>query len=270
MTFEVPVTALGGFAADEPVTQAVQEVGSPATPDRAGRPEHFVLSVVMPAYNEAGNIDAALDDVAEHVLARVSDAEVIVVDDGSRDGTADAVRRRAAIDHRIRLVGRPNGGHGPALVHGIRTACGEYCLLLDSDRQIGLERFAETWPLRTGHDAVFGVRRQREDPRHRLALSRALRAGLRLTCGVAAADANAPYKLVRRTVLLEALATMPDRPRIPSVLLTVHLHRRGASIVEQVIPHRRRGAGESSLRLGRLVRFCAQAAGELARFRIGL
>lgn len=159
-----------------------------------------------------------------------------------------------------------NGGHGPVLVRGIREARGDFCLLLDSDRQIELERLVETWFLRGAHDAVIGVRRRREDPVHRLVL----REALRLACGMRAADANAPYKLVRRTVLLEALATMPAQPRIPSVLLTVYLRRRGARIAEQAVPHRRRVAGEPSLRLGRLVRFCARATTELTRFRLGL
>ena len=147
---------------------------------------------------------------------------------------------------------------------------GDYCLLLDSDRQVGLDHFAETWRLCATHDAVIGVRRPRKDPTHRLLLSRTLRGVLQWGCGVRMTDANAPYKLVRRPALLQALAAMPDEPMIPSVLLIMHLCRNEARIVEQVVPHRRRAAGAPSLRLGRLVRFCARASMELARFRMGL
>lgn len=233
------------------------------------RPERVALSVVMPAYNEAANIAGALDEVTDRVLRLVPDAEVVVVDDGSRDGTAAAVQACADRDGRIHLVRQANGGHGPALVRGLLASQGDYCLLLDSDRQVGLEHFAETWRLCATHDAVIGVRHPRDDPAHRLLLSHALRGVLQWSCGVRVSDANVPYKLVRRPALLRALAAMPERPMIPSVLLTVHLCRSEARVVEQVVPHRRRAAGEPSLRLGRLVRFCAHASVELARFRMG-
>lgn len=223
----------------------------------------------MPAFNEAANITGALDDIMERVLRLVPDAEIVVVDDGSLDGTAAAVQAYATQDGRVHLVQQANGGHGPALVRGILASRGDYCLLLDSDRQVGLEHFAETWRLCATHDAVIGVRHPRNDPTHRLLLSRTLRGVLRLGFGVDVTDANVPYKLVQRLVLLQALAAMPEQPRIPSVLLTMHLCRSKARVVEQVVPHRRRSAGEPSLRLGRLVRFCAHASVELARFRLG-
>lgn len=236
---------------------------------RPNRPGDVTLSVVMPAYNEAANIRGALDDVMHSVLRLVPDAEIVVVDDGSLDATAAAVQAYADRDGRVHLMRQANGGHGPALVRGILASQGEYCLLLDSDRQVGLERFAETWRLCATHDAVIGVRHPRDDPRHRVLLSRALRRVLQWGCGVHATDANAPYKLVRRPALLQALAAMPEQPLIPSVLLTMHLCRSKATVVEQVVPHRRRAAGEASLRLGRLMRFCAYATMELARFRMG-
>ncbi|MGE3863039.1 MAG: glycosyltransferase family 2 protein, partial [Burkholderiaceae bacterium] len=94
------------------------------------------LSVLMPAYNEAANIAAAIADVVEQVFPLVPSAELIVVDDGSRDETGELARRAGAGDPRIRVVTQTNAGHGPALVRGIREARGDWCLLLDSDRQI--------------------------------------------------------------------------------------------------------------------------------------
>ena len=242
-------------------------MAAPASPAEGAIPR---LSVVMPCYNEAGNIAAAIEDVVSDVLAHVPGAELIVVDDGSTDDSAAIVGRWSARDPRVRMVAQANAGHGPALVRGIVDARGEWCLLLDSDRQVSLAAFGETWALAAGHDAVLGVRQPRFDPRHRLALSAAVRLMLAGWLGVRASDANVPYKLVRRRLLVDAIAAMPARPRIPSILLTVHLARSGARIAEQRVSHRARTSGRTVLRPARLARFCAASAAELWRFRRSL
>ncbi|MGE5172132.1 MAG: glycosyltransferase family 2 protein [Rudaea sp.] len=228
------------------------------------------LSVVMPCYNEADNIDGAIRDVVLHVFSEVPDAELVVVDDGSRDASAAIVRGWTAREPRVRLVVQVNVGHGPALARGIRAAHGTHCLLLDSDRQIGLGEFGATWALREGCDAVLGVRRDRADAGHRLLLTAALRAWLAMVLRVRSADPNVPYKLVPRTTLLDALDAMPAHPLIPSILLTVYLNRRGLRIAEQAVPHAARAAGETSLRPRRLAAFCSRALGELMRFHRAL
>ncbi|MGD9944138.1 MAG: glycosyltransferase family 2 protein [Burkholderiaceae bacterium] len=228
------------------------------------------LSVLMPAYNEAANIAAAIADVVEQVFPLVPSAELIVVDDGSRDETGELARRAGAGDPRIRVVTQTNAGHGPALVRGIREARGDWCLLLDSDRQISLQDFGLTWQLAQQHDAVVGVRRQRHDPRHRLLLSRALRGALNGLFGVRSADANVPYKLLRRSLAVAAVDAMPPQPRIPSVLLTVYLHHRRLRVAEQEVRHFARRAGEASLRWRRLLAFCRAALRELLSFQRSL
>ncbi len=233
-------------------------------------PSYPLLSVVMPAYNEADNIAAAIDDIRAHVFGVVPESELLVVDDGSRDATAAIAGALAVGDPRIRVLTHANAGHGPSVVRGLREARGEFCLLLDSDRQIGLQDFAATWQLAQREDAVLGVRRQRHDPWHRLVLTRALRQWLSILVGVRINDANVPYKLVRREVALKAVALMPAQPLIPSVLLTVFLCRRGYRVAEQPVTHFARRAGEQSLRLGRLAGFCRAALGELMRFHRAL
>lgn len=224
----------------------------------------------MPAYNEAGNIAAAIADIQAHVFSVVPQAELYVIDDGSGDDTAKITQRLAAADPRIRVLTQANAGHGPSVVRGLRAARGEHCLLLDSDRQIGLQDFAETWRLAQSRDAVLGVRQRRHDPWHRLLLTRVLRAWLSTFLGVPIRDANVPYKLVRREVALQAVAMMPATPRIPSVLLTVFLCRRGYRVVEQPVLHFARTAGQPSLRLARLTVFCRAALGELMQFHRAL
>lgn len=224
------------------------------------------LSVVMPAYNEAANLEAAVGEVVNEVFAVVPDSELIVVDDGSRDHSADVVRALARDDPRIRLVRQGNAGHGPALLRGMREARGHWCLLIDSDRQIPLHDFARTWALAGKSGVCLGIRHPRQDPAHRRLLSRALAVALRALDRRAPRDANVPYKLIRRDRLDEVLALLPEGARVPSVMISLWLAVRGHPYAEQPVSHRPRQAGENHLRPWRLTRFCAAAIVELARF----
>ena len=89
-----------------------------------------LISVIIPAYNEAGRIGQVLQVLSQ--VKRLS--EIIVVDDGSKDGTASAARRAAEADARIRLiVHNENRGKGEAILSGWRTSRSACLLLLDAD-----------------------------------------------------------------------------------------------------------------------------------------
>jgi len=217
----------------------------------------------MPAYNEEASIDRAIGEVVREVFTVVPAAELIVVDDGSRDATAERVRRWGERDPRVKLVTRPNGGHGPALMTGLAAARAPRCLLVDADAQVGLTAFRTTWRASAGADAVLGVRSPRRDPLHRLVLTRLVRALLRIAYRVSYADANVPYKLVRREWCERLRAVAPEEPVVPSILLAMLLAHGGATVVEQVVEHRMRQGGTGTLKPARLARFCARAWREL-------
>jgi glycosyltransferase involved in cell wall biosynthesis len=237
-------------------------MSTPAT--RAAVP----LSVVMPAYNEEGAIAAAVAEVCTHVLDRVSAAELIVVNDGSRDQTGAILDQIAAGDARVRVVHQKNGGHGAALMTGLANATGERVFLIDSDRQIPLDTFPRLWQaLEGGRAAAFGVRRVRHDPALRLGLTRMVRSSLRVLFGVRLSDANVPFKLLPRSLWQEARPLIPDGTLAPSLLLAVFAARRGVDIAEVDVPHRERATGVVSIRRWRLLKFCSRALAQLLVFR---
>ena len=226
------------------------------------------LSVIIPAYNEENNIKGAIQDVLNDVAVVVPDLEVIVVDDGSRDRTAELASEIARRDGRVRVLTQFNRGHGPALVHGLAEATGEWVFLIDSDRQVSLKNFALHWVMTADHDAILGLRRPRRDPLHRLLISFAMRVLLRARLGIHAGDAGAPYKLVKRQVWQDACKMMRDGCWIPSVLLAAHVLRRRDIVAREVpVEHRRRSHGPSTLNLGRLARFCREGAIDVAFYR---
>lgn len=222
----------------------------------------------MPAYNEEDAIEAAVDDVRRNVLDRVAGSELVVVNDGSRDGTGAILDRLAGSDPRIRPIHRPNGGHGPALITGLGAAGGGTVLLVDSDLQIPLDGFdGFRAALEEGVDGVFGIRHNRQDPRFRLMLTRMIRIALRVLFGVPVRDANVPCKLFRRELWTAASPLIPPDTLAPSLFLAVFAEVRGYRIVYRDVTHRERSTGVVSIRRWKLIRFCGRALRQLLTFR---
>ena len=225
------------------------------------------LSVIMPVYNEQDAIVAAVDEVRKHVLDHVPGAELVVVDDGSRDRTGALLDEAAARDRRIQVIHQPNGGHGAALLTGLNASYGEYVFLIDSDRQIPLDDFATAWAQAAERDAVFGVRRRRYDPKFRIYLSGLIRRSVNVLFRIRLQDANAPYKLFRRAIWQDVRECVPDGTLAPSMFLAIAARSRGYNILEIDVTHKERDTGEVSLRHFRLLKFCARGLAQLFHLR---
>jgi dolichyl-phosphate beta-glucosyltransferase len=100
------------------------------------------LSVVVPAYNEAGRLPATLDALAVYLARQPYTAEVIVVDDGSTDATADVVRTRARTWPALRLLTATHRGKGHAVKLGLLATTGDYAFLCDADLSMPIEELA--------------------------------------------------------------------------------------------------------------------------------
>lgn len=116
------------------------------------------VSIVIPCLDEVGTIAACVSDALENLARCGYHGEVIVADNGSTDGSADAARGAGAI-----VVRQPIQGYGAACLRGIEEASGEYIVFVDGDGTYDLStlhRFVE--PLRAGYEMVLGTRRNGE------------------------------------------------------------------------------------------------------------
>jgi dolichol-phosphate mannosyltransferase len=226
------------------------------------------LSVVMPVYNEEDAIVDAVEDVRRDVLDHVAGAELVVVNDGSRDRTGALLNTIAETDARIRVIHQENRGHGGALMAALDAAQGDHLFLIDSDRQIPLSDFAAAWThILGGRDGVFGIRRRRYDPALRLHLTRLVRWAVSVLFAVRVFDANVPYKLLRRQIWQNARVCIPPGTLTPSLFLAIFAKRRGYDIVEVDVAHKERATGEVSIRRFKLLKFCAKGFRQMLSFR---
>jgi len=98
--------------------------------------EAYRLSIVLPAFNEEGNIVKAIDEATRAADRLCADHEVIIVDDGSTDATAALVTEQSQLDPRVRLVRHPrNLGYGEAMHSGFRAARMDLVFFSDADNQ---------------------------------------------------------------------------------------------------------------------------------------
>ena len=118
------------------------------------------LSVVIPAYNEAKRLPATLKSVAAFLKSKPYAGEIIVVDDGSRDLTAQVVRAASIANHNIRLLQYGgNRGKGYAVRYGMVRGRGKFRLFMDADNSTTIDHFDKFYPLLSqGFDVVIGSR----------------------------------------------------------------------------------------------------------------
>lgn len=117
-------------------------------------------SIIIPAYNESARLGATLDRVLDHVAVQRWDAEVMVVNDGSRDDTAEMVLARARTNPALRLIENPgNHGKGYSVRNGMLKAVGEIRLFTDADLSSPIEEANQLFAaIEAGADVAIGSR----------------------------------------------------------------------------------------------------------------
>src|SRR6266540_1412554 len=143
-------------------------MSAPASAKPAG------LSVFFPAYNDSGTIASMVIRAVQAASELTPDYEVIVVDDGSSDATADVADELARKYSNVRVIHHEkNRGYGGALQTGIRSATKELIFYTDGDAQYDPAELALLWPHLTANaDIVNGYKISRSDPMHRIVIGR--------------------------------------------------------------------------------------------------
>lgn len=221
------------------------------------------LSIVLPCFNEAGNVADAVR-AATRAAERVAlDHEVIVVDDGSSDETAAITAALVESDRRIRLIVHAhNRGYGDAVRTGIEVAGMPWVFLTDADLQFDLSELEDFLPFAGANDLLVGWRIMRRDPVNRRLNAAAWNWLVRRLFRVPVRDVDCAFKLVRRDVL--TACRLESSGAMISTELLVKSLAAGARLRELGVHHRPRVAGEQS---GASPRVVMRAFLELAGLR---
>jgi glycosyltransferase involved in cell wall biosynthesis len=204
------------------------------------------LSVIVPVYNERTLVSELLRRLAAAPIPSVGEIEILVVDDGSTDGSAEVVRRHAATTPGLRVLEQPqNRGKGAALRVGIAAATGDLIVFQDADLEYDprdLESLVRPFAA-DGADAVYGSRFQRRGAArvtsyHHEAANRLITAFSNLFTGLRLSDVETCYKMFRAP-LLKSIPLRSDDFAM-EVEITAKVARRRVRIVEVPISYRGR------------------------------
>ncbi len=209
-----------------------------------------MLSIVIPAYNERESLEPLHRELDQVARAHGYDLDVILVDDGSTDGSWDVIRKLAEHDSRVRGIRfRRNFGKSAALSAGFQSASGDRVMTLDADLQDDPREIPRFLAAASDWDVVSGWKQVRHDPWHKVLSSRVFNALVSWLTGVRLHDHNCGMKCYRREVLCE-VRLYGELHRFVPVLAAA----RGFSVGEIVIQHRPRQFGRSKYGVGRIVK----------------
>ena len=215
------------------------------------------LWIVMPVYNEQESVGGVFAEWLPALRQLGISFTLLALNDGSIDDTLAILQRVARANSEVEVVDKPNSGHGPTCIVGYRHALAagaEWVLQIDSDGQCDPRYLAEFWCASADAVVVFGLRVTRDDGWMRWWISRVVSLVCLITRGTWIPDANVPYRLMRRDVLLRALEWIPNDFYLANILLAIEL-RCLARFKWVRIHFRGRFGGTSSIRFRRLSRY---------------
>ena len=206
------------------------------------------ISVVLPAFNERESLPIVVDRAFEVLPRLVSAFELIIVDDGSSDGTREvALELRRQHGAEVRVASHPaNRGYGAALRTGFALARHELVFYTDSDNQFDLADLEHFLPLIGEYDVIVGFRVYRYDTVVRSMLSWIYNRIVRILFRVRVRDVDCAFKLFRREVI-EKIEIESDDFFVDAELVAKS-RRWNFRLLEKGVRHYPRIAGETTVR----------------------
>lgn len=228
------------------------------------------MAIVMPVYNEEGAILRVLEQWVV-MLDTLPDLryQIHIYNDGSKDGTARILSDVGArYSGRVVVHNKANSGHGPTILLGYRENVADFDWLfqIDSDGEIGPEKFSELWDRRSAHDFLIGWRQNRYSPLPRQIVSLISRATVRVFYGVGVYDVNCPFRLMRTATLASSLPAIPTDTFAPNVILSGLACHAGWRILEVPVLFRERQTGEVSIKKWKLLKVAMKSFAQTIAF----
>jgi glycosyltransferase involved in cell wall biosynthesis len=203
------------------------------------------LSLVLPAHNEEPNIGIVVNDALATLPRYAPSFEIVVVNDGSRDGTGAIIDElHARHPCVIPVHHRANQGYGAALRSGFNASTGDFVMFMDADRQFDIRDIRLLAPFVDLFDIVAGFRMERSDPIVRRINAEIFNLAVRILFGVHMRDLDCAFKIFRGEQIRSLRLTTSGA--LINAEIQSKLRRQGATLVQVGVPHHPRVAGQAT------------------------
>ena len=234
-----------------------------------------ILYIIAPAYNEEENIARFVGDWYPVVAAHdgTGQSRLVIINDGSKDQTEAKIRELEETHPLLLGLTKENGGHGDTILYGYHYAIehgADWVFQTDSDGQTNAREFEGFWERRQDCDAIIGERNDRQDGRGRVFVENVLRTLLRFELGVRLPDANAPFRLMKASLLEKHLQQVPEHFFLANALLTALFVYYKENVSFMPISFGQRQGGENSINYWKIMKTGVQALKDFSEVRKSL
>lgn len=229
-----------------------------------------ILYVVMPAYNEEENITDVIKTWAKVLDGKSEKSRLVVADSGSSDKTHDILLSLQKKFKNLEILSDTGKLHGPKVIALYKYAIKEganYIFQTDSDGQTNPDEFASFWDNRNAYDGILGYRKKRGDGKMRSMVEKVVCLLLRLFFGVRVPDANAPYRLMKSSLVKKYINKIPSDYDLPNIVLTAYFARFNEHIMFKEVSFKPRIAGVNSIDLKKIFRIGKESLSAFWYFR---
>lgn len=224
----------------------------------------------MPAYNEEDNIENVVNDWYEILNKYDEKSRLVVADKGSTDNTHKILQKMQKDYPKLEILDAEHKEHGPKVMalykHAIKNNA-DWIFQTDSDGQTNPNDFNGFYEASKDYDIILGNRTDRGDGKDRAMVEKVVCFLIRTIFGVSVPDANAPFRLIKSSVLSKYINKLPDDYNLPNIMLTTYFKKYGEKIKFKNIEFKPRTKGENSINLVKIIKIGWKAVGDFINLK---
>lgn len=225
------------------------------------------LSVVMPVYNEEECISYVVEKWILALDKMGLSYDLNVYNDGSKDNTLRSLESLLSKFPNLKVHNKPNSGHGPTILLGYRQSLAyQWVFQIDSDDELGPEKFGDLWAVKDQNDFLIGTRDGRFSPLPRKVVSLISRLVVWGFYGTGVWDVNSPYRLMRIEKFKSVFSTIPSDTFAPNVVISGMACKLKMKIYETPVPYKDRQTGEVSIKKWKLFKAASKSFWQSIKF----
>lgn len=224
----------------------------------------------MPAYNEEANIETVVKEWYPLLSGKDGSSRLVIADSGSTDSTHEKLINLQKEYPQLAVLSDTGKFHGPKVIalYGYAIKQGaDYIFQTDSDGQTLPAEFHGFWNDRGQYDGIFGERVVRGDGKDRAMVEKVVCFLVKRFFGVTVPDANAPFRLMKASVVAKYLPRLPEDYNLPNIMMTTYFAYYKEKMTFRPITFRPRQGGTNSIDLKKITKIGWNALGDFRKFR---